>query len=133
MTFERMTDVIPYIVEKGLAGMTIYYDEGLDLEGLKNKYSLKQSETVYINLSQLNADTTLTNGETLLKAVYDIYIRTSQDTVETVKKLQDSIQNYSSVFVMLNGTSNFVHIMDNGGSVINDTDKFIQYNIEVYV
>jgi hypothetical protein len=132
-TFKRMTEVIPAIVKDALPGMTVYSNEGWELEQYKNKYSLIAGKTVYVNLSQLNADMAYSDGETLLKAVYDIYINTTNDTIETVQKLQSSILKYSTCKVILNGVENTINIIDNGGSVINDIDKFINYNIEIYV
>ncbi len=134
MTFSRITEVLPKIVSDALKGFTIYYDEGLDLDGLKAKYSLNSGNTIYINLNGFNVNTNYMDIANIITARYDIYINTDQDSLETYTKLHSEIVNSGAKhFITLNGNEHKIYIIDLDTQIINETEKFINFQVEIYV
>jgi len=133
--FPNMPAVLEYVITQALPGYTVFYDEGCDIEQLKNKHSIEANNTVFINLNAFNSDDKYANADCLLMSEYNIFILTSEDSIEVIYKIADKIQYYTlhPCFVTINSTDYKISINDNGGNVINDTNKYIQYNIDIRV
>jgi hypothetical protein len=135
MKFETMTGILPEIVSKALPGVKCDYNEGCELAQLRTLHGVDAGGQVYVNLNSGAADGAYIDNSIMLLLKFDVYIHTPvQDSTDIMFRVNETLVEYGdSCFVNLNGTDYKCYIINDGATLIYETEKWINYSIGIYV
>ncbi len=135
MTFTKITEVLPFLIEKALPGLTVINTEGhTDLESLLLEHS-KTNEHCYINHTSFNRGETSVSNDSILILNYDIYINSKDDYTEILLKVTSTLnQIWDGAFCILNGVQTKIFMTENGsGFERTASDVWLNIKVDIYV
>lgn len=132
-TFNNIKEVIPYILDKALAGFEIVHLEGYGgIEEITSKIS-QSSEKIIVNLKGYPTNTCFNDGDVMLAVAYDIWIKSDSDYTSLLMLVKQAIIDEGGrCGISLNGAGYKIFVVYEDASPVR-TNSGLWLNIKVMI